>query len=787
MNLHKFSAAKVPSLLVLILAAFYQNSPARGEVKTVWAADSVSPSCKPLAINTDKQEEMMNLATAGQSFLTKNGMNWTVLWNEYNGTPNTILGDMALANGSFTSDEVVELSLQFIEDNYSLFRVHRTQLQLDRLDRADATTGVAIWYVTFAQVHQALPLFQSRIDLTITDDGVLRLVGSQWLFPEIDIGTEPALTEQQAFDRVLEQIIFNPDTDVITGALEVYPCSVDGIEPRLAWKVAASTAEPMANWVFHLDANTGDILHSWDGIVYGDVFGNVTGRGIFYDPVTAVSSLQMGNIEVFGSGGAFGFAAGNGFYNIFVGPNPATMVVDLGAGGLWSRILNAGGGGQLSAMVTGPQPGPLNLVLNPVGSAEFNVAQVNGYFHANYIHEFWQSRMIPRIPGIDIPIPTNVNENSTCNAFYTGNTIHFFRAGGGCRNTAYDTVIHHEYGHFVHDNLGGINDGALSEGIGDTSALYGVNSLLGPPDRSLVGENFTLTGGAIRDGENNTQWPAAACGGEVHCVGEVYMGFTWHARRNMLNRGANVRVPEDLILNSIRAHSPNIPAAVTQAFITDVARYGAHPLDRSPDYSALCEAAVDKGFNSTAPPVIPLWADFGNAPAPYPSSLAVNGARHRLICAEWLGATNEPLPSVNGEDDTRGNTEILNDGWTNYTGVLRKGVVNTINLLVNTSGRRNRRYDPANPAKRLYLRVWADWDGNGAWEDPGERVIDATIDPTTFPPGQKMRTFSFSVTPPVTSAANTWIRIRLSYGAMTTPVGSTEFGEVEDYPIHIVP
>ena len=180
-------------------------------------------------------------------------------------------------------------------------------------------------------------------------------------------------------------------------------------------------------------------------------------------------------------------------------------------------------------------------------------------------------------------------------------------------------------------------------------------------------------------------------------------------------------------------------------------------------------------------------ADFGNAPPPYPSSLAANGARHRLICAEWLGATNEPLPSVNGENDTRGTAEILNDGWTNYTGVLRRGVVNTINLLVNTSGRRSRRYDPANPAKRLYLRVWADWNGNAVWEDPGERVIDAIIDPTTFPPGQKMRTFSFSVTPPPASVGNTWIRIRLSYGGTTTPVGSTEFGEVEDYRVQIVP
>jgi hypothetical protein len=785
MNRHRLSVGSVSWLVLVVFATLLLSDSASGQVKRIWAPDPLSPPCKPLDVEADTQE-MLNAAGVPRSFLSSGG-NWTVLWNEYNATPNTIIGEgTLLAPGPFTRDQVLELSLQFVEDNYNLFRVHRDQLQLERLDRTDPLTGDAIWYVTFNQVHQGLPISQSRLDLTIVDDGTLRLVGSQWLFPEIDIDTQPVLSDQDAFGLVLNQISFNPATDQLSGELDVYPCSPSGIEPRLAWKVLATTVDPPKNWAFHIDANTGDILHSWDGVVYGDVFGNVSGRGISFDPLSGLSQLPMGNIGVFGSAGAFGWTAANGFYDIFVGPDPATTLTDLGSGGLYSRIINQGGGGQLFAVGTAPQPGPINLVLNPSGSAEFDVAQVNGYYHANGVHEFWQNVMIPRIPGIDIAVPTNVNLNQTCNAFYTGNTINFFRAGNGCVNTAYDTVIYHEYGHFVHDNLGGINDGALSEGIGDTSALTGVSRLLGF-DQNLIGENFFGAGTTIRDGENNRQWPAAECGGEVHCVGEVYMGFNWHARRNMLNRGADVRVADDLILNSIRAHSPNIPAQVSQTFVTDIARYGSSPSDFSPDYYALCEAAVDKGFNSSAPPVIPLWADFGNAPAPYPSSLAANGARHRLMCAEWLGATNEPLPSVNGENDTRGPGETLNDGWTNYTGILQKGVPNTINLLVNTSGRRTRRYDPANPTKRLYLRAWVDWDGNGAWDDPSERVIDAIIDPTTFPVGQKMQTFSFNVTPPATGVANTWIRIRLSYGETTTPLGSTEFGEVEDYRVQVVP
>ena len=50
-----------------------------------------------------------------------------------------------------------------------------------------------------------------------------------------------------------------------------------------------------------------------------------------------------------------------------------------------------------------------------------------------------------------------VNINSSCNAFYSGNRINFYRAGGGCNMTGYSSVIYHVWGHGADAAFGGIS------------------------------------------------------------------------------------------------------------------------------------------------------------------------------------------------------------------------------------------------------------------------------------------------------------------------------------------
>ncbi len=80
-------------------------------------------------------------------------------------------------------------------------------------------------------------------------------------------------------------------------------------------------------------------------------------------------------------------------------------------------------------------------------------------------------------------LTVNVNLNQTCNAYWNGSSINFFRSGGGCANTGeLPGVSLHEWGHGLdsNDGNGSSSDNGTGETYGDFSAaLFTHNSCIG--------------------------------------------------------------------------------------------------------------------------------------------------------------------------------------------------------------------------------------------------------------------------------------------------------------------
>jgi hypothetical protein len=85
------------------------------------------------------------------------------------------------------------------------------------------------------------------------------------------------------------------------------------------------------------------------------------------------------------------------------------------------------------------------------------------------------------------------------------------------------------------------------------------------------------------------------------------------------------------------------------------------------------------------------------------------------------------------------------------------------------------------PGDFEWFRLWVDWDQSGSWETD-ELMIN--IEDTWFDGTNKL-----TETIPVPSDAlygTTWLRARLSFDEVG-PSGWTEYGEVEDYQVDVVP
>ena len=105
------------------------------------------------------------------------------------------------------------------------------------------------------------------------------------------------------------------------------------------------------------------------------------------------------------------------------------------------------------------------------------------FYHVNRAKE--QARgWLPTNTWLNAQLTANVNINPTCNAFWNGSTVNFYRSGGGCGNTGeIEGVSLHEYGHGLdsNDGNGSSPDNGTGETYGDfTAALATHTSCVGP-------------------------------------------------------------------------------------------------------------------------------------------------------------------------------------------------------------------------------------------------------------------------------------------------------------------
>ncbi|MEO7095210.1 MAG: MYXO-CTERM sorting domain-containing protein, partial [Polyangiales bacterium] len=140
--------------------------------------------------------------------------------------------------------------------------------------------------------------------------------------------------------------------------------------------------------------------------------------------------------------------------------------------------------------------------------------------------------LMPSIASwLDQPISVTVNEDDTCNAYSTGDDIHFFRKSTMCENTGrLADVIDHEFGHSVHfhANQAGNFSSSLAEGVADFFASTIV-------DDHGLGRGFAFTDAAVRDIDPTTGeaiWPRDRVS-DPHITGLIIAGALWDLRTSL--------------------------------------------------------------------------------------------------------------------------------------------------------------------------------------------------------------------------------------------------------------
>ncbi len=197
-------------------------------------------------------------------------------------------------------------------------------------------------------------------------------------------------------------------------------------------------------------------------------------------------------------------------------------------------------------------------------------AQLNTFVHTHRAKDYVRG-INPDLAWLAGRLTAEVNINESCNAYYDGNSIHFYRSSGQCENTGrLADVVYHEFGHGVHDKsiiLGaGQFDGALSEGVSDYLAATMTND-------PGMGRGFFFSLQPLRhiDPEGGEYiWPDDVTG-EVHQDGLIIAGALWDLRKLLVEKhgqAEGVAIADNLYYGAMRVAS-DIPSMFADVLTVD--------------------------------------------------------------------------------------------------------------------------------------------------------------------------------------------------------------------------
>ena len=555
-------------------------------------------------------------ATSGlESFQRETGSRWNVLdYAPGNLAPRLALGtglDLGVPVSGVATAE--QLARDLVATYPDLFRTSN-----DRLEIWQSTEGAGKVAVHFWEVLDGMPVLGTKVTAVFTRDGVLAGFGAA-TYPAIERASSPVLGKDAAFDLAHAHLlalgaIASDPADVnwraegpyvlpvvlgndggrdgaLGGGVSGVRSAATDVEGRTIRRIVLWSDEPLAVWSVDVDAVNGEILQRRNGLYHVDFTGTVTVdvEDPNYCEGAVLHPLSEVEVRVAGVGNAVTGADGS-FTVANAGTDPADLEITLR--GPWLEVTNVDGPSAFYQETVTPGV-PAEIL---VDSTEARWDERDVFYHTLRTHDMLKG-IDAAWDDLDFVMPAYVNIDQGCNAFYSfaDSSINFFREKSGCANTGQiGDVVSHEYGHAITAEMYGPNQPSsdLHEGNSDITA----NLLFGS---SLIGPGFTLDDceNGIRDSDNDLVWPDDASG-EGHFAGQVIAGFYWNALQYLIvseGEATAFEVTRDAWhFGRLLGLPQTQPEQAWYSILADDDNGNID--DGTPHFAALCQAALDKGY-----------------------------------------------------------------------------------------------------------------------------------------------------------------------------------------------
>jgi Zn-dependent metalloprotease len=463
---------------------------------------------------------------AWRAFIARHG-SWQAHWNERSATPHRAYGRAIPLAGYRDDAGVVDQTVRgFITANQEILGGSRT------LETVNVRRVGRVWYVRYRETVRGIPVLFQDWEFRVDRSGRLMAFGVDAYPVAENVATDRLLTPALARSAATSGMRLDPRHRIEGGErLWLVPVpDENGVQHRLAAEVQIATEDPSGRWIVLVDARNGEVLWRHDRVRHA-VGGTVTGNVHLLLPTETPTSRPFAHQRVTVGGGA-DTTDPAGMYSV---PAAGTVIVNTQLRGPFCAVTRQDGFPNAAFADTVDDPATVD-----VSWAAADQAERDAFYHVNLVHD-WVKAIDPDFTGNDYPrpwvagdftaMPCAVNVGGSCNAFWDGDGVNFFRAGGGCPNMAtLPDVVYHEYGHGVNDNQYsmegapfGMTNGALHEGMADVLAAL-------VQDNPDGGKGFFGPGTILRTLDNTRRWPQDASG-DGHITGLIIGGAFWDLRQ----------------------------------------------------------------------------------------------------------------------------------------------------------------------------------------------------------------------------------------------------------------
>jgi fibronectin type 3 domain-containing protein len=384
----------------------------------------------------------------------------------------------------------------FMQDNSGIFQNLPLQyLQLNSDRSGPLGDDGYLYFIDFDFIYEGVPIEGARVVFrcnhgNMVQFGVEGIVpfagGAQKLLDPI-----PSVSAPQAMDIAYNYaggLDDKNDSVINPGSLKFVPRLLASAgqdftsryEFPLVWEVAFHRDGIAGTWTIWVDAHSGQVISFWDGNDYGVVKG-----GVYPVSQTVSTEVKRGLPFVDVNTSVYTNWAGK-----YTTPTSGSTVSKLQ--GKYVKIVDSCG----SVSLSGTAPNDIDFGSSSgtdcttpgVGGSGNTHAARSCFYHIGNI-KYKASQWLPSNTWLTGQLTANMNLNQTCNAYWNGSSINFFRSGGGCGNTGEIAAIFlHEFAHGLDSNDGGTtSDKASGEVYGDTTGFLQTHNSCGGP--GFLGSN----------------------------------------------------------------------------------------------------------------------------------------------------------------------------------------------------------------------------------------------------------------------------------------------------------